>query len=148
LDPDYEGEETGSVWGTEVIYLSAQQRNAYELTVDSEGLLRDAQQQLFDTSDSKTADGVGKAIFVMSETGEIYTSKYQERGLFHHSSFLAGQPVAAAGELIVEQGKVVQVSNRSGHYQPDQSFTHQFMEQLWRSGAKSVDKINVVDFEH
>ena len=148
MERQYVGEETGEVWGTEVKYLSAEERKAYELRVGPDGLLRDAQQQLFDTSNAKAADGSTKAIFVMSETGAIYAALRQKRGEFHHSSFLAGQPVAAAGELVVKQGQVIQASNRSGHYMPDQASTYQFVEQLGRSGAKDADKIEVVDFDY
>lgn len=61
MEPQYEGEETGAVWGTKVQYLSAEERKAYELKVGPDGLLRDAKQQLFDTSNAYTADGPGKA---------------------------------------------------------------------------------------
>lgn len=148
MEPHYEGEETGAVWGSKVQYLSAEERKQYALTVGEDGLLRTAQNQLFDTAASETATETGKSIFVMDEMGNIYASPHQERGQFHHSSFLSGAPVAAAGELVAEQGVVKQVSNGSGHYQPDQSYTHQFVEQLWRKGAQGTDKINVVDFEH
>lgn len=148
MDPDYVGEETGDVWGTAVTYLSAEEREAYKLLVGQDGLLYDANVQPFDTTGAGTVTGKGKAIFVMSETGDIYASLTQQAGIFHHSSFLAGGPVAAAGELEVANGLVKTVSNRSGHYTPDQSYTHQFVEQLWRKGAKGTDAIAILDFEH
>src|SRR5262245_22942299 len=37
---------------------------------------------------------------------------------FHHSSFTAGDPVAAAGEMRAKQGVLELISNESGHYQP------------------------------
>ena len=148
MDSDYDGEETGAVWGTSVKYLSAQERKQYELLVSREGLLVDAENRLFDTRGAGTVTGKGKAIFVMSEAGNIYASLEQQAGIFHHSSFLAGAPVAAAGEIEVIDGVVKTLSNRSGHYTPDQSYTHQFIEQLWRKGVKNTDEINIVDFEH
>jgi len=54
----------------------------------------------------------------MSEKGNIYLSKYSEVGIFHHSSFLSGKPVGAAGEIIIEKGIIKEVTNASGHYQP------------------------------
>jgi hypothetical protein len=148
MEPQYEGEETGAVWGTKVKYLSADERKAYELTVGPDGLLRDANQQLFDTTGAYTADGPGKAVFVMSEAGTLYASLEHKPGKFHHSSFLAGQPVAAAGELVATQGVVTQISNHSGHYKPEEEFTHQVTEHLWRQGAKDTDKINIISFDH
>ena len=147
MDPDYKGEETGVVWGTKVRYLSAEERKAYELNIDEAGLLRDAAGNLFDTRGAGTVTGKGKAIFVMSPDGKIYASLHQQAGIFYHSSFLAGTPVAAAGKLEVIEGLVTTASNRSGHYTPDQSYTFQFVEQLWRRG-KGTENINVVDFDH
>lgn len=148
MDPDYVGEETGAVWGTKVKYLSASEREGYKLLIGEDGLVYDANKALFDTTKAGTVTGKGKAIFVMSEAGDIYASSEHQAGLFHHSSFLSGGPVAAAGEVEVIAGLVKTVSNRSGHYTPDQSYTQQFVEQLWRKGAKGTDKIEVVDFEH
>ena len=148
MDPDYAGEETGEVWGTAVKYLSATERKAYELAVQPDGLLYNAQGQPFDTQNAGTVTGKGKAIFVMSEAGQIYASLDQQPGLFHHSSFLAGGPVAAAGEIQVLNGAVMAVSNRSGHYTPDHTYTQQFVEQLWRKGVKNTADIKIEDFDH
>lgn len=119
-----------------------------KLTVDAAGLLRDAAGNLFDTKGAGTVTGKEKAIFVMAPDGKMYASLHQQAGIFHHSSFLAGDPVAAAGEIEVIDGLVTTASNRSGHYIPDQSYTYQFVEQLWRKGAKGTENINVVDFNH
>ncbi len=40
----------------------------------------------------------------MSEEGRFYLSKNYAYGKFHHSSFLAGKPVAGAGEIYIEKG--------------------------------------------
>jgi len=45
----------------------------------------------------------------------------------HHTSFLSGQPVAAAGEIEVSAGRIVAVSNASGHYQPQPGYLLQFL---------------------
>jgi hypothetical protein len=148
MHPDYVGEETGDVWGTEVKYLSPEERKEYQLSVGEDGLLYDATKKLFDTQGAGTVTGKGKAFFVMSEAGAIYASLHQQAGVFHYSSFLSGAPVAAAGEIEIVNGLVKTVSNRSGHYTPDQSYTYQFVEQLWRIEAKDTDQIDVVDFEH
>ena len=49
---------------------------------------------------------------------EIYISKYNKNGEFHHSSFLSGEKVAAAGDIIIKDGVIKQVTNNSGHYTP------------------------------
>ncbi|MFB9280203.1 hypothetical protein [Cohnella cellulosilytica] len=55
---------------------------------------------------------------------------YQER--FHHSSFLAGQAVAGAGEMQVRDGQIELVSDASGHYRPGSKQMLQTVQELER----------------
>jgi hypothetical protein len=81
-----------------------------------DGKIYDANGRLFDTSTASTAhSGGGNAIFVMDANGNTFASKTQIVGEFHHSSLAAGQPVAAAGELRVEQGVLKAITDKSGH---------------------------------
>ncbi|WP_205876622.1 hypothetical protein [Mycobacterium camsae] len=64
------------------------------------------------------------------------------RGLFHHSSFFGGEDVAAAGELVVRDGKIELVPDHSGHYAPVQLRTQQVLDQLASQGIV-VDPKNV-----
>ena len=89
-----------------------------------------------DTADGVTAhsgDGIG--IFVMDQNGRIYSSTEHTVGEFHHSSFLAGQPVAAAGEVRIENGRIVEITDGSGHYRPAPEFTAQFLRRLQDDGV-------------
>ncbi|MFZ6876337.1 hypothetical protein ACO0LF_30130, partial [Undibacterium sp. Di27W] len=133
--PQYIGEETGAVWGTKVKYLNETERLKYQLDI-KDGKLYDSTGSLFDTANAKSAfGGKGNAIFVMDENGAIYASKVQTVGKFHHSSFLSGEPVATAGELIVENGVLKEVTRRSGHYQPTANQLNQFLDKLRGSGV-------------
>ena len=62
--------------------------------------------------------GPGKAIFVISQSGNIHIDSHVV-GHRHHSSLLAGMPVACAGELEVHNGTLKWLSNKSGHYAPN-----------------------------
>jgi len=57
----------------------------------------------------------------MDADGTFYASMEQAVGEFHHSSLVAGDPVAAAGELDVGQGVLEALSDKSGHYRPARS---------------------------
>ena len=70
------------------------------------------------------------AIFVMDEFGNFYASNTQAQGKFHHSSFLAGKPVAAAGELKVENGVLKIITDESGHYWPTIELSDQAVKVL------------------
>ena len=139
MQSKYLGEETGAVWGTKVKYLTNVEREAYKLQI-KDGKLFTSDGVPFDTSGTSRING--KAIFVMDKNGNIFASNVQEIGLFHHSSFLAGGPVAAAGEISVSNGIVKAVTLRSGHYQPPVSYLYQFLLQLRKMGI-DISKIEI-----
>ncbi len=142
MDQEYIGEETGAVWGTKVKYLNDVERQQYQLHI-KDGKFYDAEDNLFDTSAAKSAfGGQGNAVFVMDKYGSIYASSVHSPGKFHHSSFLAGQPVASAGEIVVDNGVLRAVTRRSGHYQPTAEQLEQFLQKLGGSGI-NLNKVNV-----
>ncbi|WDF47808.1 hypothetical protein PQ459_04850 [Chryseobacterium sp. KACC 21268] len=105
-----------------VKYLTEKERESYEVFVQHDKIV-DVKGNLMDTNGSVSIiEGENpftsnKAIFVMSEKGNIYISKTYELGKFHHSSFLAGKPVAVAGEIFIEKGIIKEITDGSGHYQ-------------------------------
>lgn len=143
---EYQGEHLPGKesFGHPVRYLDEDQRQEFKLHVDDEGLVRDVDGDLFDTTHSKSVqcpEG-GRAIFVMDQHGEIFASNDSGVGRFHHSSFLGGQPVAAAGELGVKEGKVQLISNKSGHYQPTKTATYEFIKHLYNNHGAFFDRDN------
>jgi hypothetical protein len=67
--------------------------------------------------------GKGYAIFVVGPNKQMYCHDHlthsDEGKLFYHSSFLSDGAIFCAGEIkIDEHGKLVALSNKSGHYQP------------------------------
>ncbi|GLT40612.1 hypothetical protein SLA2020_147300 [Shorea laevis] len=96
-------------------YLGPQERELYEYIV-AEGQIKHKQtEELLDTINVSKE---GKWMFVMSTSKQLYVAE-KKKGLFHHSSFLAGGATLAAGRLEVEQGIVKSISPHSGHYKPD-----------------------------
>ncbi|KAF9958749.1 hypothetical protein BGZ70_009088 [Mortierella alpina] len=60
-----------------------------------------------------------KYIYVTDPKGTLYVAQ-KKKGNFHHSSFLGGGTVCAAGGIIVNHGKLVKINPKSGHYRPGQ----------------------------
>ena len=58
----------------------------------------------------------GWAAYVMSTSNIVYAGVHMG-GTFHHSSFLAGAPVLAAGMIKVQDGIVKEIHEKNGHYQ-------------------------------
>jgi hypothetical protein len=131
MNPRFKGEERGEVFGTSVKYLNMQDRAGFKVTI-RDGKVFDADGKPFETRQASTAFEVnkGRAIFVMDAQGSIYISNEQTRGKFHHSSFLAGQPVAAAGDIRIENGVITAISRKSGHYRPTLEQLNQVVQQL------------------
>lgn len=138
----YASEETGAVWGTKVKYLTAAERQKYRLQIKN-GKFYDSSGKLFDTKKADTLFNKGRAIFVMDESGSIYASTKHQRGFFHHSSFLSGEPVASAGEIVVNKGVLSSVSRKSGHYMPDAEHLNQFISEIEGSGV-NISSINIL----
>jgi hypothetical protein len=91
--------------------------------------------QPFDTANLVSkASGPGYAIFVMDAQGNIYAGQHRV-GLFHHSSFLAGRDVAAAGEMKVTGGRLTHLTAKSGHYFPTPENTWQVVKELAAAGV-------------
>ena len=71
-----------------------------------------------DDADGTVSDAQGcsvQAIFVMDKRGDLMLTTEHSQGLFHHSSFVAGAPVIAAGEMTIRAGELISLSNHSGH---------------------------------
>ena len=96
-----------------------------------------------DREESIGKDGSGLGIYVMSEHGDIHVSKRQERGYKHHSTLLAGAPIAAAGEMKIKDGKLLLLNNTSGHYKPDQYCLLQVLHSLQKQEA-NLDDLEIV----
>ena len=127
-----------------VRYFNEKERAAYKIEA-RDGKLWDAQGRPFDTSYGESHwSGAGKAITVMDGDGSLYASNSHLPGQFHHSSFLAGKPVAFAGEIEVQNGNLTWMSNKSGHYQPPKRSFEQFEATLVTGGIdpKKVEKQN------
>jgi hypothetical protein len=52
-----------------------------------------------------------------------------------HSSIIQGEPAAFAGELECVEGRIVSITDKSGHYQPPKEFTKIFIDNLKKLNA-------------
>ncbi|KAJ3048608.1 hypothetical protein HK097_010384 [Rhizophlyctis rosea] len=85
-----------------------------------------------------------KYIYVTDPYQNLYVAK-KIKGQFHHSSFLNGGAVCAAGGLVVDQGKLKKITPKSGHYQTDKMHFEALLN--WLAG-RGVDfgEVKVSDF--
>jgi len=97
-----------------------------------------------DTRDMVTSfSGPGKGIYVMSQSGDIHVGSHAV-GHRHHSSLLAAADTAAAGEIEVRQGRVVWLSNKSGHYRPNLKNLCQILHQVQKKHVPLTFRLSVM----
>ncbi|KAG2538162.1 IQ domain-containing protein IQM2-like [Panicum virgatum] len=117
-------------------YLGPKERESYEVIVEDKRLMYKLSRQIVDTTGSATGT---KWIFVLSTCKTLYIGQ-KRKGVFQHSSFLAGGATSAAGRLVAENGVLKAVWPHSGHYRPTERNFQEFMNFL---KDRSVDLSDV-----
>ncbi|CAD5178126.1 unnamed protein product [Musa acuminata subsp. malaccensis] len=113
-----------------VKYLGPQEREHYEYVPIDGKIIHKLSGMLLDTT-SGTKET--KWIFVISTSGRLYAGQ-KKKGIFHHSSFLAGGATRAAGRLTAENGILKCVWAYSGHYRPTEENFNNFLDFLRENG--------------
>ncbi|KAK9066175.1 hypothetical protein SSX86_013496 [Deinandra increscens subsp. villosa] len=114
-------------------YLGPKEREEYEVIIEGGKLLYKQSRRLV-----KTIEGT-KWIFVLSTSRSLYVGQ-KKKGLFQHSSFLAGAATTAAGRMVVHDGVLEAIWPYSGHYHPTEE---NFKEFLCFLEEHQVDLTNV-----
>jgi hypothetical protein len=143
IHPFFRGEQYGAAihpqfQNKKIRYLTtAEERSSYLLRFHR-GLVVDQELQ-------RQCPEACRGIYVMSSDGVIYFRQGHDPYEFHHSSFLAGAPVAAAGEIIIENGRIVMVNNRSGHYRASFAHIFQFLLELQKKKVRPDYQLEFYD---
>ncbi|KAK9014145.1 hypothetical protein V6N11_005314 [Hibiscus sabdariffa] len=114
-------------------YLGPKEREAYEVILEKGKLIYKQNKEAVNTREGS------KWIFVLSTCRVLYVGE-KVKGLFQHSSFLAGGATVASGRLVVHHGTPHAVWAYSGHYRPTQD---NFMELCSFLEEHHVDMSNV-----
>ncbi|KAK3007453.1 hypothetical protein RJ639_015000 [Escallonia herrerae] len=117
-------------------YLGPKERDAFEVIIKRGKLLYSKSGVLVNTLEDS------KWIFVLSTSRQLYVGQ-KKKGLFQHSSFLAGGVTTAAGRLVAHDGVLEAVWPYSGHYHPTEE---NFMEFISFLEGHHVDLGNVKRF--
>ncbi|KAK3013464.1 hypothetical protein RJ639_009772 [Escallonia herrerae] len=114
-------------------YLGPKERDAFEVTIEHGKLLYSTSGVPVNTVDDS------KWIFVLSTSRKLYVGQ-KKKGLFQHSSFLAGGVTTAAGRFVAHNGVLEAIWPYSGHYHPTEE---NFMEFISFLEEHHVDLSNV-----
>lgn len=102
-----------------VTYCNNEQRKRYELRfvptdeVETESFVA----EFAATGELAHTDEQCKWIFVVALDGRMYLGR-KRKGQFHHSSFVAGRPIIAAGKAVIKRGRILAIEPHSGHFKP------------------------------
>ncbi|XP_021747025.1 IQ domain-containing protein IQM1-like [Chenopodium quinoa] len=119
-------------------YLGPNEREAYEVIVEDGKLTYKQSGNLVHTA------GDCKWIFVLSASRSLYVGQ-KKKGLFQHSSFLAGAATTAAGRMIAVKGVLEALWPYSGHYLPTEENFNELMS-FFRDN--NVDLTNVKKYAY
>ncbi|VAI54970.1 unnamed protein product [Triticum turgidum subsp. durum] len=122
-------------------YLGPQEREYYEYIITEGKITHKMSGEPLDTSQGPKGT---KWIFVMSTAKKLYAGK-KERGVFQHSSFLAGGATIAAGRFIAENAVIKSIWAYSGHYKPSAENLSNFLSFLEENGV-DLKEVEVCSF--
>jgi len=137
LDPRFVGENIATIpnrhfYPSTVRYMTAAELEAHRVVVIN-GALYHSDGRVLHMGGPGMHGNRNLGIFVMDEHGNLFVS-FDQPGFIHHSSFLSGRPVAGSGDISVENGKIVEINWRSGHYPGDLHKLYRVLDQLYRRG--------------
>jgi hypothetical protein len=128
-------------------YCDVTRRRQYMVTVRDGRLVWVCDGAHWDAGERVHTGTCDKWIFVMALDGTLYVNR-KVKGRFHHSCFLAGGRVLAAGRLIVLDGRVEFLAAQSGHYKPNPRCVDVVAEVLGSRGLAGVNDIRISDNVH
>jgi hypothetical protein len=107
-----------------VIYLDAKQREERRVLIQN-GLVYDHTGRPFPNTRSKHHN---QNNYVMDAAGNFYLFDEFTTPEIRHSSIFAGGPVAGAGNIKIEDGRIVYIDSDSGHYPNDGTYENVLKE--------------------
>ncbi|XP_022853167.1 IQ domain-containing protein IQM3-like [Olea europaea var. sylvestris] len=119
-----------------VKYFESKEREYYEYEVVDGKILHNITRKLLHHVSPQL-----KYIFVVSISKKLYIGE-KDKGIFHHSSFLAGEASLTAGRLLVEDGVLKRISPSSGHYKPTEDSLERFLSFLKENGV-NLDEVQI-----
>ncbi|MBC8145792.1 MAG: hypothetical protein H7X80_09400, partial [bacterium] len=101
-------------------YSSDSMRAKYAVEIEEDKITWSHNGARVHTMDHSSGEVPGFAHYAMSMEGHLFVRMVDvgEMGKFAHSSFLSGSDVLCAGTISVDNGRVIEITNESGHYRP------------------------------
>ena len=118
-----------------VIYLDARQREERRVLIQN-GLVYDHTGRPLLNTRSKHHN---QNNYVMDAAGNFYLFDEFTNPEIRHSSIFAGAPVAGAGNIKIEDGRIVYIDSDSGHYSSEEVYEN-VLKELASRGVNFADR--------
>lgn len=134
-------------------WRNTKKKDLKDNTAHSQGIHDQSEVVLVNGRKLKIKGKFGVAGFAMSIRREIYVRKHHVmtgpagmgRGIFYHSSYLAGNDIICSGCLMVKHGELIWADNMSGHYQPSLAKLLVLLQTLQAQGVDIKPGVVVYD---
>ena len=130
------GASVAELTGRTVAVLSEADRAKLLVSVDSNGCLVYASSGKPIVASLPPHESMQACIFVALSSGAIYM--YADDGTIFHHALASNAPVVAAGEMTFSDGRLLSISNRSGHYRPAHECLRVVVSLLRSKGAQII----------
>lgn len=140
MNPQYVGENkglyidpmTGSRW--KVKYFNQQEKAKHNLFLKN-GRFVSFKGKFFSSPFDHESSEYESILFVIDRNYNFLFLPKEQRGKFHHSTLTSGEDVLFAGTAIIINGRLVEISNNSGHYKPSTRQTLEILKFLKNAGV-------------
>lgn len=109
----------GRVNGKKTVFFNPEERDMLRVIV-RKGAFHSGRGKVFDTQESISHYKKGFAAFTLNVNGELSVFQHinHDKTGVAHSSINSGLPVLSAGEIEIKNGKLISITEHSGHYRP------------------------------
>lgn len=138
--------DRGEITGRKTEFFNAEMRDMFRVLIRDGEFVREG--LAIDTSDCISHDKEGFAAFTLNANGELSLFNHidHDRTGIAHSSMNAGVPVVAAGEVQIINGRLISITDHSGHYRPTAYTLYKTLDYFQKNGV-DISNVKVYTFK-
>ncbi|KTD52603.1 hypothetical protein [Legionella quateirensis] len=121
-------------------FFNAEERDMLRVLTRN-GIFYSRDREVFDTQKSISHDKKGFAAYTLNVNGELSVFQHidHDKTGIAHSSMNAGVPVVSAGEIEIKNGKLISITEHSGHYRPSLYNMYKTLDYFRKQGVDISD---------
>lgn len=143
VNPLSKRKDRGELTGKKTVFFNEQERDMFRVLISQGKFVQNGIP--IDTSESISHGKKGFAAFTLNVNGELSVFQHidHDKTGIAHSSMNKGAPVVGAGEIRIEKGKLISITDHSGHYRPSLYNTYKVLEYFKKQGI-DIDGVKIL----